>query len=222
MSLAEDPDNTYLKALREECVANKDKFDCKSADEIRKIFYENGVTIHYKNGDVKYKYLYRTAGKAKVGSCMFIKQSLYKKAHDFLYMGLKLPKHDAPITEFGAYTSLVTSTIVGKIEINPEDIVILKDVRSEFQTNVVSVEVENNQCKAVYRRDYTLGCDMFDGQALIDLSICPEWTNGYLLLRHHFTKAAAFATDIQGFLKDYFGQEYDTAYLIIESIKEDL
>ena len=213
MSLAEDPDNTYLKALREECVANKDKFDCKSADEIRKIFYENGVTIHYKNGDVKYKYLYRTAGKAKVGSCMFIKQSLYKKAHDFLYMGLKLPKHDAPITEFGAYTSLVTSTIVGKIEINPEDIVILKDVRSEFQTNVVSVEVENNQCKAVYRRDYTLGCDMFDGQALIDLSICPEWTNGYLLLRHHFTKAAAFATDIQGFLKDYFGQEYDTAYL---------
>ena len=54
----------------------------------------------------------------------------------------------------------------------PEDIVILKDVRSEFQTNVVSVEVENNQCKAVYRRDYTLGCDMFDGQALIDLSIC--------------------------------------------------
>ena len=58
-----------------------------------------------------------------------------------------------------------------------------------------------------------MGCDMFDGQALIDLSICPEWTNGYLLLRHHFTKAAAFATDIQGFLKDYFGQEYDTAYL---------
>ena len=54
---------------------------------------------------------------------------------------------------------------------------------------------------------------MFDGQALIDLSICPEWTNGYLLLRQHFTKAAAFATDIQGFLKDHFGQNYDTAYL---------
>ena len=212
-SLEEDPDNTYLKALREECVANKDKFDCKSADEIRKIFYENGVTIHYKSGDVKYRYLYRTAGKAKVGSCMFIKQSLYKKAHDFLYMGLKLPKHDAPITEFGAYTSLVTSTIVGKIEINPEDIVILNDVRSEFQTNVVSVEVENNQCKAVYKQNYTLGCDMFDGQALIDLSICPEWTNGYLLLRQHFMKAAAFATDLQGFFKDYFGQNYDIAYL---------
>ena len=213
-SIKLDPDNAHLKQLREECVANKDKYDYKSADDIRRMFYENGITIHYKSGDVKYKYLYRTAGKAKVGSCMFIKQSLYKKAHDFLYMGLKLPKHDAPITEFGAYTSLVTSTIVDKIEINPEDIVILNDVRSEFKTNVVSVEVENDQCKAVYRRDYTLGCDMFDCQALIDLSICPEWTNGYILLRQHFTKAAAFATDIQGFLKDYFGQKYDTAYLI--------
>lgn len=212
-SLAENPNNEYLKALKAECEANKDKFDCKSADEIRLKYYQEGVTIHYKNGDVKYKYLYRTAGKAKVGSCMFIKASLYKKAHDFLYMGMKLPKHDAPITEFGAYTSLVTSTIVDKIEINPEDIVILNDVRSEFKTNVVSVEVEDDKCKAVYRRDYPLGCDMFDGQALIDLSICPEWVNGYVLLRQHFTKCAAFATDIQGFLKDYFGQEYDTAYL---------
>ena len=214
VALAESPDNEYLKALKAECEANKDKFDCKSADEIRLKYYQDGVTIHYKNGDVKYKYLYRTAGKAKVGSCMFIKQSLYKKAHDFLYMGLSLPKHDAPITEFGAYTSLVTSTIIDKVEINPEDIVILKDVRSEFKTNVVSVEVEDGKCKAVYRRDYTLGCDMFDGQALIDLSICPEWTNGYVLLRHHFTKAAAFATDIQGFLKDHFGDGYDTAYLV--------
>ena len=35
VALAESPDNEYLKALKAECEANKDKFDCKSADEIR-------------------------------------------------------------------------------------------------------------------------------------------------------------------------------------------
>lgn len=52
---------------------------------------------------------------------------------------------------------------------------------------------------------------MFDGQALIDSSIFPEWGEGYILLRHHFFKAAAFNSEIQLFMKDYFGDEYDTA-----------
>ena len=52
---------------------------------------------------------------------------------------------------------------------------------------------------------------MFDGQALIDSSIFPELGNGYILLRHHFCKMAAFNTNIQQFFKDYFGDEYQSA-----------
>ena len=94
--------------------------------------------------------LYRTPGKAKKGSCMFIRSGLYKKAHDFLWMGLKLPKKNAPIVEIGAYSSLVTSSIEGYVKVEPENILILKDVDSFFKTKVLSVELdENKHCKAV-------------------------------------------------------------------------
>jgi hypothetical protein len=201
---------------------NKDMFDRKSKTELREIFYVNGVDIKYpkfnKTGEVTgydtihYKMLYRTPGKAKKGTCMFIKSSLYKRAHNFLWMGLKLPKRNAPIVEIGAYSSLITSTIEGRVKIEPENILILKDVDSFFNTDVISIETdENKQCHAVLRENYKVKNVLFDGQALIDESIFPEWGNGYVLLRQHFFKAAAFHTKIQKYFKDYFGDNYETA-----------
>ena len=41
----------------------------------------------------------------------------------------------------------------------------------------------------------------------------PEWANGYVLLRHHFTKMAAFHTNIQMFFKDWceeHNEDYET------------
>ena len=64
--------------------------------------------------------LYRSSGKAKQGSCIFICNRLYKKARDFIYMGIKLPKKNSPIIEIGAYSSVVTSTIIDTIEIEPK------------------------------------------------------------------------------------------------------
>ena len=122
--------------------------------------------------------LYRTPGKAKKGSCMFIKDSLYEKARNFLYMGIQLPEENAPIVEIGAYSSLATSTIIDKIQIKPEEILIVKDVDSFFKTKVVSVELDEDKwCQAVTRNDYTVKNTLFDGQALIDTSIFPEWGN---------------------------------------------
>lgn len=198
-----------------EIEAVRDKFDKKSADQIREIFYTEGVDIKYpRGGTIHYRMLYRTPGKAKKGSCMFIREELYDVARDFLYMGVELPEHNAPIVEMGAYSSLVTSTIIDKIQINPHDILIIKDFDSAFTTTAISVETdERRQCKAVLRQDYEVVNTAFDGQALIDLSIFPSYGEGYVLLRHHFTKAAAFATDIQGFFRDTFGDDYDTATL---------
>ena len=156
--------------------------------------------------------LYRTPGKAKKGSCMFINEELYDIARDFLYMGIKLPEENSPIVEMGAYSSLITSSIVDKIQIEPENILILKDVDSFFKTKVVSVETdEDKHCIAKTIEDYRLKNTLFDGQALIDFSIFPEWADGYILLRHHLTKMAAFCSNIQLFFKDYFGGQYDTA-----------
>lgn len=211
-----------LSRLFKEANQNKNKYQKHSKEEIRNIFYNNGVNVEYitrkKNGDIikretiHYKMLYRSTGKAKKGSCMFICDRLYKRAIKFLYMGIKLPKKNSPIVEVSAYAPLISSAIVGKIKINPKNILILKDVDRYFETEVVAVKTnENKQCYAEHVKKYKLKNTLFDGQALIDSSIFPEWGNGYILLRHHFCKMAAFSTNIQQFFKDYFGDEYQFA-----------
>ena len=214
-----------LIRLKKQTIANQSKYVQKTKQQLREDFYVNGVDIKYPKFNrnkqvvgydvVHYKMLYRTPGKAKKGSCMFIKASLYKKAHDFLTMGIKLPKHNAPIVEIGAYSSLITSTIEDKIKIEPEHILILKDVEAFFKTNVISIETDAaKHCMAIPRNDYEVKNTLFDGQALIDKSIFPPDANGYVLLRHHFFKAAAFCTDIQKYFRDYFGDQYETATVV--------
>lgn len=209
----------FIKNKKEEA---KDKFVKKLKQDIRKEYYVNGVDIEYpkrnKNGEITkkeiihYKMLYRTPGKAKKGTCMFICDRLYDKAINFLRMGIKMSYHNAPIVEIGAYSSLVTSSIVGKIKIDPKNILILEDVDIPYKTDIISVETnEKKHCVAKEMHDYTLKNTLFDGQALIDSSIFPEWGDGYILLRHHFCKMASFCTNIQLFFKDYYGENYENA-----------
>lgn len=201
---------------------NKDVYDKKSKAEIRKIFYTEGVDVKYETHNKKgkviktevihYKMLYRTPGKAKKGSCMFINEKLYDIARNFLYMGIELPYNNSPIVEMGAYSSLITSSIVGTIEIDPKSIFVMNDVDSFFSRKVISVETDKDKhCHAVEVDNYKLKNALFDGQGLIDSSIFPEWGNGYILLRHHLCKMATFCTNIQLFFKDYYGSEYETA-----------
>jgi hypothetical protein len=203
-------------------IDNKDLFDEKNVDEIRKIYYNDGFNITYKtykkDGSVKtektihYNMLYRSTGKAKQGNCIFICDRLYKKTKQFMYMGYKLPKNEAPIVEIGAYASLIASGIVGTIKINPKDIFIMRDIDSKFITNIVSVELDKDKhCIAVDKDNYEVKNTLFDGQGLIDESIFPTWANGYILLRHHMTKFACFRGYIQKFFKDYYGENYETA-----------
>lgn len=198
---------------------NKHKYKAISKEDLRTKFYNEGVDVEYifrkRNGEIRkrevlhYKMLYRSTGKAKKGSCMFIIDGLYKKAKNFLYMGIELPDVNPMIVEISAYAPLISSGIVGRVKINPKNILILKDVDRFFNTNVISVETDKNKhCYAKHIDDYKLKNTLFDGQALIDSSIFPDWGNGYILLRHHFCKMAAFNTNIQKFFRDYFGDGY--------------
>ena len=228
IKLAENENNIEkvecLKSFKTQAELKKDLFSKKSADEIREIFYTKGVEIRHdiqrKNGKitkqefVHYNMLYRSTGKAKDGSCMFICDRLYKKALNFIRMGIKMSKNNAPIVEMGAYSSLIASSIVGTINIDPKNILILNDVDSYFKTNVISIEIDKDKhCVAVPKNNYELKNTMFDGQGLIDESIFPNWGNGYVLLRHHMTKMACFKTKIQKYFKDYYGDNYDTAII---------
>ena len=83
-----------LSGLLEYVDDKRDLYIKKSKEDIRTEFYQNGIdityTTHNKNGEIKnqetihYKMLYRSTGKAKLGSCMFISDRLYDKAHDSL------------------------------------------------------------------------------------------------------------------------------------------
>lgn len=217
-----DENIAFFKRQKEQVEIKKDLFDKKSADEIREIFYQSGIEIKHEVRDKKnkvvteqvvhYNMLYRSTGKAKDGSCMFICDRLYDRALRFIRMGLELPKENAPIVEMSAYSSLIASSVVGTIRVNPKNILILNDVDSFFNTNIISVETdENKHCVAVPKSDYKLKNTMFDGQGLIDESIFPSWGEGYVLLRHHMTKMACFKTKIQKFFRDYYGDQYSTA-----------
>lgn len=198
---------------------NQDKYQKMSKEQIREIFYRDGVDIEYRYKDkdgkilvldkIHYKMLYRSTGKAKDGSCMFINETLWDKAHNFITMGIDLPQENAPIVEMSAYASLIASTIVDRIRINPKNILILSEVDSFFETNVISVETDKKKhCVTKHIDKYKLKNAMFDGQSLVDVRIFPKWGDGAILLRHHMCKMGGFCTDIQLFFKDYFGDDY--------------
>lgn len=211
-----------ISELLNSAYQNRKKYRELTKEQLRTLFYNNGVNVEYvsrnRNGAIRkketihYKMLYRSTGKAKKGSCMFIRDKLYKKAIRFLYMGIVLPEQNPPLVEISAYAPLVSSGIIGRIKINPENILILKDIDRFFTTNVVSIETDmEKRCVAKRIDNYQLKNTLFDGQALIDSRIFPDWGNGYILLRHHFCKMAAFNSNIQDFFRDYFGDDYRSA-----------
>lgn len=205
---------------------NKKLYVQKNCDELREYYYVNGVDVPYiqynKDGTVKkktiihYKMLYRSTGKAKKGACMFIKDSLYDKAIEFLRMGIVPSDNNPMLVELSAYSPLISSGIVDKVQINPRNILILKDVDRYFTTNVISVETDSeNHCVAKRIDNYELKNTLFDGEALIDESKFPKSCNGFILLRHHFNKMAAFKSKIQKFLKIILVMNMKTQQLLI-------
>ena len=213
----------YFDSLLTRAEENKDKYVRYNRAEARDYVYTNGVDVTYtsqkgKDTTIHYVRLFRTPGKAKRGTVDFIREKLYKTAKEYLYMGIDLDKYDNPLlVEAEAYSSLATSTIIGKIKINPYEILCLPDFDSFCNSDVISVEKgEDGHIHAVKRENATISNSMFDGQGLIDHNFAHQeypHINGFLLLRNHFCKMACFDADIQGFFKDYaaeHGIDYET------------
>lgn len=219
--------------------SKKDLYKEKSRDEIREYFYENGVNVTYKrkrrDGTIKeetihYEMLFRTSAKAKLGQVIFINSKLYDIAYDWLTIGLgkKMSDDNAKIVEMSAYAPLTTSTIVGTLHIPVEDILILKDQDSLFETMTKVVKAEDytnkkgeiqKKCVVVEEKRQVKNT-IWDGMALIEADSeylkLPSYINGMALLRNHLFKACAFKSYIQKFFKDWCeenGYDYET-YMI--------
>lgn len=221
--------NTAIERVKQ----NKSLYSEKKRGEIRDKFYNEGVDITYKirdkEGNIKseqtihYNMLFRTSAKAKLGQVIFINQKLYKKAFDWLTMGLgnKMAKDNAKIVEMSAYSPLTTSTIVGTLHIPVNDILILKDQDSYFKTmaNVVKADTYtdkkgNTKKKCVVERKETeVKNTIWDGMGIIESDLLPNWVNGMALLRNHFFKMCGLRGHLQLFFKDWCnenGYDYST------------
>ena len=55
---------------------------------------------------------------------------------------------------------------------------------------------------------------LWDGMGLIDSSIFPDNMEGFIYCRSHFFKSCLFKGNIQGYFREYYGDDYDTAYEI--------
>ena len=217
------PDSERKTELLEKIEKNKENYVKMSKDELRTLYYVNGVDVPYKEETIHYKMLYRTPSKAKVGHVVFIREELYDAAYDWMTMGLgaKLPEHGAKIVEMSAYAPLSTSTIVGKFHMPVENVLILEDQESMFRTlaKIVCVDQsspqENPHC-AVRDEETDVVNVLWDGMALIESDALPDWCNGMALLRNHFFKACAFKTRIQDFFRDWYGEDYDPNHEIFD------
>lgn len=238
-----------IKKAIEKVEKRKDLYNEKSRDQIREYFYENGVNVTYKkkrrDGSIKeetihYEMLFRTSAKAKLGQVIFINSKLYNIAYDWLTIGLgnKMSHDNAKIVEMSAYAPLTTSTIIGTIHIPVEDILILKDQDSFFETMTKVVKAENYEVEVKKRNNETgkyekiienrkkcivvdekrnVKNTIWDGMALIEADnnylALPGYVNGMVLLRNHLFKACAFKSYIQKFFMDWCeknGYDYNT------------
>lgn len=139
-------------------VGSKGKPETKTANELRELFYRDGFEFSYdktnKAGEVtdsttvRYKMLMRSPGKAKDGECIFIRDSLYDKAINYLTMGLfkemqkkalKNPDEVFNIVGLSAYQTLTTATAYGYIQIPLDNILILKDIEVESEPMAAAI-----------------------------------------------------------------------------------
>lgn len=206
-----------------------------SRKKLRRMAYKDGVTI---NG-VHYVNYQRTSSKARIGNCLFIREDYFAVMDEWQNLGIPFRKmvksHDkdnpnsfeeADIVSIRSYQSLIASSIIGEIEIDPYSILLINDVSGQatMDCNVVKpFPTENGKGTElkVVREPYTQKTDLWDGQSLLDFSVFKDGKYavkdkdgnivehsyepyGFMLLRNHFFKTAAFNTNLQEYYKERF------------------
>lgn len=234
------PDNTPKKAYDPETksiveVEGKKMKRLISKKKLRKMAYKDGVTI---NG-VHYVNYQRTSSKARIGNCLFIDERYYDVMNQWQNLGIPFEKmvksqdkdnpnpfEKADIVYVRSYQSLIASSIIGELEIDPYSILLINDVAGQATMNcnvVKPFQMKNGKGTElrVVREPYTQKTDLWDGQSLLDSSVFKNGKfavkdkdrnivehsyepYGFMLLRNHFFKTAGFNTNLQEYYKERF------------------
>lgn len=171
----------------------------KSTAELRQILYNEGFVC----GGVRYVRWKRSSGSSRVGKCLFIDEKLYSRIHRWEMCGLKVKDGDAvDLAGLESYISLPSSSIVGLLDIKPENILVIDDYESKFTDRVISVTEDGEQLVATEKEEL-ISNSIWDGQGLIDRSAMGCYCDkGMILLRNLFFKCCCFNTNLQKWFAD--------------------
>lgn len=216
----ESKNEARIKILEDIAEIQSDVWDQSlTTAQLRDKLYENGFTIKdFKGIDVHYIVYKRSSAKAREGNCLFIRKELAESMIEWSRMGLSIPeKSKIDLAALSAYEALVTSSIEGTIKISPKNILLISDVESVFKRDVNVVEKVNKDgqdiLRSKFKKNQSITNSLFDGQGLLDASyFVGEYEGkGMMLTRQAFFKSCLFNTNIQQFMEDTFGEEYETA-----------
>lgn len=207
-----------------------------SRKKLRQMAYKDGVTI---NG-VRYVNYQRTSSKARVGNDLFIREDYFEEMDGWQNLDIPFrkmvrsqdknnpnPFEEVDIVSTRSYQSLIASSIIGELDIDPYSILLIDDVSGQatMDCNVVKPFPSSNDKGTelkVVREPYTQKTDLWDGQSLLDSSVFKKgkyatkekdgtikkdnsYENyGFILLRNHFFKTAVFNTNLQEYYKKRF------------------
>lgn len=159
--------------------------------------YEQGFCIDGKPY-VRYK---RSSGSSRIGKCLFIRKELLHHMRQWGECGLKRLEGD--LSSWEAYKALSLSAIKGRVHIDPKGILVVRDVQSRFEDEVVAVRLEGEGMVAE-RTTASICNDIWDGESLLDESAFEgDWSDKHmLLLRNKYFKSCAFKTRLQRWLAD--------------------
>ena len=166
--------------------------------ELRRALYRDGFVCDGR----KYVRYQRSSGSSRVGKCLFIDERLAGRMARWNRCGLS-PKQgeEIDLAAWEAYTALPVSSIIGTLEIRPENILVIDDWESAFEEDAVAVEEDGGLCAGVRR--VAVRNSIWDGQSLMDQSLFGTYRqHGMLLLRNRFFKTCAFNTNLQGWFAE--------------------
>lgn len=220
----DDTEDIEESELKKEINDNED--DIKESEEnkpikskrikkkkLRKLIYTSTVEID----GIEYRFFKRGASKARTANVIFCKADMWDSLLTPSLLGLKFKEGELyDLTSKEAYTSLIMSGIIGKINIPSDQILIINDLMSTSFPVEQTKTIMNNDGTVEQKEDiYYISNNMTDGEGLMDESIYLK--NKFLnestcaLLRNDFLKCNAVRTKLQEYYKELFKKDYETA-----------
>lgn len=183
----------------------------KGVADIRSEIYRDGFICD----GIKYIRFKRSSGSSRVGKCLFIDEKLYNKMHKWEMCGIKVKAGQSiDLAALEPYIALTLSSIVGTLDIHPENILVIDDYKSVFRDRAIATRLVDGRLVSA-PEDVEISNSIWDGQSLMDRSIFLAYQkkeqlhgkpdakeHGMLLLRARFFKSCCFNCNIQKWFAD--------------------